>query len=207
MPTGYTADVANGEVSDFRTFALRCARAFGATILQRDDPANDPPKHKAVGEYYLTAVEAARAEVAGFDAMTVERADRQMRAERTRAVRAHAERAAERTAKRNRYNAMLADVVGWSPPTAEHQGLKDFMVQQLTESRAFDCSGEYDTPPAPLGTASDWLETQRADARRRLARAEESLREEQERCAGANAWIDALYASLPVAADRPAGAV
>lgn len=42
MPTGYTADIKDGIT--FRDFALRCARAFGATIMQRDEDISIPPR-------------------------------------------------------------------------------------------------------------------------------------------------------------------
>ena len=44
MPTGYTEDIYNGKDVTFKDFALKCARAFGACVHQRDDDANDPPK-------------------------------------------------------------------------------------------------------------------------------------------------------------------
>lgn len=42
MPTGYTEAVQSGEVTEFRDFALRCARAMGALIMMRDDPMDAP---------------------------------------------------------------------------------------------------------------------------------------------------------------------
>lgn len=40
MPTGYTADVQSGKVTDFAEYAMNCARAFGALVLMRDDPSD-----------------------------------------------------------------------------------------------------------------------------------------------------------------------
>jgi hypothetical protein len=42
MPTGYTSDLYGGKEQDFRSFALSCARAFGALITMRDDPVDTP---------------------------------------------------------------------------------------------------------------------------------------------------------------------
>lgn len=36
MPTGYTADIKDG--IDFKTYAMNCARAFGACVMLRDEP-------------------------------------------------------------------------------------------------------------------------------------------------------------------------
>jgi len=39
MPTGYTAEIYEGEKEvTFEKFALTCARAFGACITIRDEP-------------------------------------------------------------------------------------------------------------------------------------------------------------------------
>ena len=55
MPTGYTADIYEGNDVSFRDFALKCARAFGACIEQRDDDANDKPKliEKTKDNYHI----------------------------------------------------------------------------------------------------------------------------------------------------------
>lgn len=37
MPTGYTASVQEGKVTEFRDFAMECARAFGALVMMRDE--------------------------------------------------------------------------------------------------------------------------------------------------------------------------
>lgn len=54
MPTGYTHGVQDGTVTEFRDFALICARAFGATILMRDDPMDAPiPDEFQSSTYHL----------------------------------------------------------------------------------------------------------------------------------------------------------
>lgn len=42
MPTGYTNRIQNGEITEFKDFALACARAFGALISMRDDALDAP---------------------------------------------------------------------------------------------------------------------------------------------------------------------
>lgn len=52
MPTGYTAGVKDGTVTDFKAFVMQCARAFGALIDMRDDPSDVPiPKSFAPSSY------------------------------------------------------------------------------------------------------------------------------------------------------------
>ena len=56
MPTGYTSGVATGEIKDFKTYALQCARAFGACIMLRDEPMSDEiPKFKALEMFQQAA--------------------------------------------------------------------------------------------------------------------------------------------------------
>lgn len=195
MPTGYTADVADGKVTDFRTFALRCARQFGATIMQRDDPLDEPPKHREPSDYYEKQLAQAKARYAELVAMTPEQAEDAARAEygQRRAQAAEWQRKKDET--RNRYNAMLAEVMAWEPPTAEHVGLKKFMIDQLVESRKFDCHN-YASDEVERLDGADWLERERTRTFESIGRYAKEVAEEQARCDGANAWIDALYASL-----------
>lgn len=195
MPTGYTADVADGKVTDFRTFALRCARAFGATIMQRDDPMSEPPKPREVDDYYTRAVAERKAKIAALDAMTVEEANDAAALAYGEALKRHRESIQRNTDTRNRYNAMLAEAMAWEPPTPEHAGLKDFMVEQLTEGRKFDTG--YTPEPPTRQSGEFWLAHEKAEASRSLAYARESLAKEIERAEGANAWIAALYDALP----------
>ena len=194
MPTGYTHRVAEGEVTDFRTFALQCARAFGATIMQRDDPGNEPPKLREEAPFYADMLSRAETRFREVDGMTTEAAERGAADAHKKALDFFHERRADRTETANRYSAMLAEVLAWGPPTPAHVGLKEFMTDQLTESRRFDC--EYDLHEPTRERASEWLATEFAAAARNLNRARQSLADEQERVRCANAWINALYESL-----------
>lgn len=195
MPTGYTADVADGKVADFRTFALTCARAFGATVMQRDEPIDSPPRHREPSDYHIKALAAARAEEERLLALTDDEALVEMLEERAKADEYASDYVARKAEQRARYEAMLAEVDAWQPPTADHAEMKKFMREQITESIRFDC-GDYAPTIPPLMTAAAWIATKRAKAARDVAYHSEKNAKEIERCADANAWIDALYASL-----------
>lgn len=198
MPTGYTADVADGKVTDFRTFALRCARAFGAAVTQRDDPMDDPPKPREISDYTIKHVAERSAALAALNAMSAEQAEDAAAMAYGEALKAHHASNQRDTDTRNRYNAMLAEAVAWEPPSAEHQALKDFMIQQLTDGRKFDCGYER-RPPSRL-SGPVWLAQQKAEAARLLGYAHESLEKETRAVEQANAWIAALYDALPATA-------
>ena len=62
MPTGYTEDIYNGKDVTFKDFALKCARAFGACVHQREDNIDDPPRLKiADTSYYEEKLKKAKA--------------------------------------------------------------------------------------------------------------------------------------------------
>ena len=54
MPTGYTAEIKDG--ISFETYALKCARAFGACIMQRDDNSNSGAKLQEPSDYHYKQV-------------------------------------------------------------------------------------------------------------------------------------------------------
>ena len=61
MPTGYTASVADGRVTEFAPFALQCARAMGALIMMRDEPHDAPiPERFEASDYYSKSLAEAR---------------------------------------------------------------------------------------------------------------------------------------------------
>lgn len=195
MPTGYTADVGDGKVTDFRTFALQCARNFGATIMQRDEPTDVPPRFREVAPYYAQRLNEAKDEIARLETLTLEDAEREAAAEYAARLATEKEYAAKRIETRSRYETMLEAVNEWEPPTTEHEGLKHFMREQLTSSIDFDCA-DYHTKHIRY-TAGVWLAKAKTKAASDLAHAEKSLAGEIDRCNGANKWIAALYESLP----------
>src|SRR5262245_849411 len=76
MPNAYTAPVLDGTVTDFADFALRCARAFGATgVDMRDEPADVPPRRTSgSAQQDAERLELARKNLAEYEQMTVDEA-------------------------------------------------------------------------------------------------------------------------------------
>lgn len=196
MATGYTADVQSGKVTDFRTFALRCARAFGALISMRDDPiyAVIPEKFEP-SDFYSKNLAEAKERLATLHAMTLEQAQ----AEATKEFEKHMSEAREYETKmseqRSRYEAMLSKVDAWMPPTNEHRGLKDFMQKQLNESIDFDCSGSYWNTPKLL-SGEEWLRAKIDEEEKNVTYYITKATEECERAAGRTEWVQALMKSL-----------
>jgi hypothetical protein len=198
MPTGYTEKIKDGIT--FEQFALGCARAFGALVTMRDEPANAPiPERFEPFDYHQKALEKAHGQLSAVSAMTVaelsDAAKKQYEADRDRFLKLIAEKNVQRAS----YDAMLAQVNAWMPPTDDHQGLKDFMVEQISRSIDFDCAGDYyesELKKVKQMTADEY----KADLVQRLHRDlqyhDAEHRKEVERAASRTAWVKALRESL-----------
>lgn len=206
MPSGYTAAIYEGKDITFEEFALDCARAFGATIMQRDDPKDAPLRLPTEAPYYREKIEEARKRLRRLQGMTTDQAASKAAEDYETDKARFDETVAERDALEGRYHAMLAKVQAWVPPTPEHSGLKEFMVEQLRDSIRFDCSTTHLTPPKRL-TAHEWLEKEIAQAQRDIGYYEREWAKEVERTNGRRGWIMALAESLDVPVDEEAGVV
>lgn len=144
--TGLTSLVAENDNVTLEQFAMRCARHFGALIDMRDEPMDAPiPEEFEVSNHYRKDYERAKAEYENFIAnpLTDEELEKKYNdyvAEETEKAKQENE---ERRIIRKRYEAMLAKVRKWQPPTSDHVELKNLMERQLTDSIEWDCK-EYE---------------------------------------------------------------
>lgn len=204
MPTGYTDAIAKG--ISFRDFVLRCARGMGACIMQRDEPMSEPPKTQTPSDYHEKELKKAETELKELKDISDETALHKARSEHEK------QRAEIEAGIRNnidlkaKYEAMLSRVQKWNPPTPEHVGLKDFMINQINESIRFDCEGSYYDdlltrlkPPS----AEKWKTRKFKEILRNISYHKEELAKEIERTNGRNKWIECLYDSLPEVEVRP----
>lgn len=199
MATGYTHDVAEGKVTEFDEFALRCARGMGALILMRDSAKDAPIPKFEPSEYTEKRLAEAQANLATVEAWSLDEAEAAQAGERAEKIKARDRYESERNAHADRYRAMIAKVEAWTPPTPDHQGLKDFMLSQLAESLEFDCSplGDY-FDPAPELDAEQYRLRQIVKAAKALASAATAWDEEVQRTEDRNRWVRQLRESLAV---------
>lgn len=196
MPTGYTAKLYDGQDQSLRDFILTCSRAMTPTIRQRDEDLSNPPRQQQRPDtsYYDEHLTTARATLAEAMAWTEQEAEEQAEQDHQRQMAAWKKSDDIRGERSSRYLRMLDEVLDWVPPTPEHQGLKDFMAEQLRSSIYFDCQ-RYGPPDGKSG--EEYRALTITTAERNIAYYEEEIQKEIARVSGANAWIDALYASLP----------
>lgn len=198
MPSYYTEPVGKGELDDFSQFALKCSRAMGVAIMQRDEDGNAPLRierkpdthYRDTAEKY--AAEVRRLEAASDDELQAEQLDQVAEENAHRAD--HLRRTGETVA---RYEAMLDKVNEWEPPTAEHANFKKFMRDQLVESIKFDGPISNYRQPAVMKPVEEYRAEQLATARRMRDTYEQNWREEQERVESRAKWIEDFLGSLP----------
>lgn len=194
MASGYTYQVKSGEIQDFPTFALRCARAFGALIEMRDDPLDaDIPEESPLREFYQSWLNDARAELQRLKDMSTDEIAAEVRAENDAAVRRWAEHQEKVEIERLRYEAMLEQVRSWVPPTPKHEELKTFMREQLEESIRFDCRPE---PQPRAKTPEEWYMAMLQRAQCLVDNYARKAQEERELATERTQWVRDLRASL-----------
>ena len=204
MPTGYTADIEK-DIS-FEDFILGCARAFGATMHQRDDNMKDRPKLRDTeNNYHVDALSEAKKKVAELEAMkgVNDRTayGKKVIEEETASSQSYFN---SKISLRNKYEAMLQKVYNWNPPTPDHENLKKFMIEQINQSIQHDCETKYTmerlttlSKANPLDKYNDALQ----HAYKNVEYHETELYKEQARVADSNKWIVALYDSLGIEYD------
>lgn len=144
--TGYTSALCDKNM-DFPQFALYCARAMGACITMRDDPADATiPEEFKPSEYDREQLEKWNARLKFLNEMPPDQQEEWAKTALADAIAKEeafeAKYCAEKQAVIEKCKAMLMEVRAWKPPTEEHDNFKNFMIQQLTDTIQFE--GNYE---------------------------------------------------------------
>jgi hypothetical protein len=94
---------------------------------------------------------------------------------------------------------MLDKVKAWTPPSFEHIGLRDFMIQQIKDSIKWDCDLGYHErllTEMSVITFEEWKKTALDDARRHVCYYTDELAKATTREAGRVVWLQQLIDSL-----------
>lgn len=195
MPTGYTYPVVDGKITEFSDFALSCARAFGALIMMRDDPADAPIPSEFVPDtkYYDDRLAADKKRLGEVQAMTDAEANTAAIEVHRQALASRSKYLANKDTEASRLNSMLAKVRAWSPPTADHDGMKTFMIEQLTIS----LPGDYAPSIPALLDGQTWRQQEIDKLADSIVYNQKEIAKEIERTRGRSEWLKALRASLP----------
>ena len=191
MPTGYTTDIYNGKDISFRDFALNCARAFGACIMQRDDPADEKPKIMPEESYHAEELK----KIGKFKKPTKAEFENYIKTKTADCKEIIKQKKKLQTA----YNKKIKEAQNWNPPTPEHEELKKFMIEQLTHSMQFDCSYDhYESELKELNkmTYDDYFEQKKQSHKWLIKHHTEYLEKDLDNIRKRNKWIQDLYNSL-----------
>lgn len=146
MPTEYTAKLYSGEEQSFEEFAIQCSRAFGAFSHMKDEPFYDnvPEMIPFDLSFHHERISHALQLFVDFQNKSDYAIEVKMRQEYEYSLEKLQATVQRKKAAQQRYEAMLAKVESWNPPTEDHKNIKEFMIQQLKDSLASDCSTEYE---------------------------------------------------------------
>ena len=197
MPSAYTADVADGKISDLSTFAMQLARGMGATITMRDDPWDKPiPEAFEPSSWNANKLAEVRAERDRLYAMSDADASATAQAEHDEWAASRDAAEADHAARRERYLSMIAQVEAWQ---GAPEGIKEFGLEQLRAGLDFDCRQPfkfYSEEPSVDGSA--WKAAKLEKVARDIEYHAKEDAKERARTEGRNAWIAQLRRSLPV---------
>ncbi len=88
--------------------------------------------------------------------------------------------------------AMLDAAKAWEPPTKDHAGLKDFMIEQLSES----LHGDMRWPGPVEQTGSEWRANEIVRAKKDIDYHTREQEKEVERANTRTEWVKSLRQSL-----------
>lgn len=198
MPTGYTAAIVDGKITDFPTFAMQCARAFGALISMRDDAWDAVIPQKFDPDlYYAEKLIEAKNQLEALQQMTM-----------LEAISACEKEYAEQVAERDKYKRrlrienqrlqdMIAKVKAWDPPSANHTEMKKFMLDQLKISlNDIDDSRINEIFSVRKVEAREWLNNKINNLHNDIGRYAAEYEKDVERAKGRTLWIQQLRDSL-----------
>ena len=185
MPTGYTADIAAGIT--FKTYAMHCARAFGALVHMRVEPST----------YHADQLREAQERMDALEQITPEEASRNAWATHVAATNSWTAAIDAATKLKEKYQAMLAQVNAWAPPSTDHSALKAFMADQIVTSISGDCNIDYylSNPPIEL-TGAEWLKKEKELAQWNIDYHTKETEKEARRNSSRNEWLQQLLTSL-----------
>lgn len=195
MPTGYTATLME-KGQAFPDFVLLCARAMGATIMLRDEPLDAPIPEFEPSDYSAKRLEESKTELARLLAMSDEEKITFGQSKKNDAIERNEKWKTKEQAENARLFEMRDKVAAWQPPTSDHDGLKNFMLEQLKISMNSVDYIEREIIAAKQSFARDYYDKAVAEAQRGIEYHTEEDRKERERTDARNRWVRELKGSI-----------
>lgn len=198
MPTGYTAKLCEQEQS-FSEFALGCARAFGACVMQRDDPSDDLPKSLERDPHHEKSRITAEATLYALMQLSQEEKNALGEKKKKERVESYTAEVAKRQVIHDRLASMIVEVQAWEVPSPEHEGLKKFMLEQLETTIRHDGDTEYYRKcltEEQAKTPADYFAEEVKSVEWDIEYHTKEDKKSEVRIAEQNKWISELYESI-----------
>ena len=195
MPTGYTSRIHDLQEVSFKDFVSQCAYAF--MIEGRDSHSDKLPESISDESivYHREKLEEAKSALDSFLRLSYDDLADQNSLKHSADVESWSRETQKNAKIMAAYNKMLNEVLAWKPPTETHQGLKDFMLEQLRSSIEFD---NY-TPSMPVRPSTEEFKQKKIDSLKwNINYHEEYLQKAIDNHAARTEWLDQLKKSIGV---------
>lgn len=143
MPTGYTSILVDNEDATFEDYAKRCMRAFGATIHMRDKSLNIEWEPAEASNYHLRMVEKNKKKLEEIRYKSADEVAQMRENGLKESINYYNKYIKKRLEVLSRLNRIKKEAEEWTPPTAEHEKFKRFMISQINDTIDFDCDVDY----------------------------------------------------------------
>ena len=108
--------------------------------MMRDESWDTPiPTKIEPSDYHAKAIVEAQKEFSKYSNMPLKQAEILSKKSYQKELRYYAIYNKKNASLKRKYEAMLAKVNKWTPPTPDHENLKKFMIEQIESSIKFDC--------------------------------------------------------------------
>lgn len=131
MTTAYTSILEEKDPT-FEEFVLRCARSTGYLYFMRDEPLDKPlPEVVEPETSYKELIAKTRESLRKVCKMSQRECEEEAQKVYDEKVANSKGRLKKPHSLKDKYQKMIEKVENWVPPSVEHTGLKDFMLDQL----------------------------------------------------------------------------
>jgi hypothetical protein len=204
MPTGYTSGILDGRINTFEEFATVCSRAFGATIHMRDNPLDSTYEPRTPSDYYENSLQSQREKLEEMKTMTDEDIVQEFETLLNDYLEYHDRELEKTKANLERLNSIMESAKSWVPPTEDHEGIRDYMIDQLKITIRADGDSSYYVEEIirakkELEEGIDpkvYREERIKEIEDRISYYEEEVQKELERCKKSNDWMDKFLESI-----------
>ena len=132
MPTGYTYFIENGDISTGAEFLKKCIRNFGCCIDQREEPLSSPLiTDIKPTSYYKEQYESSLKKLEEFRTKTVAEISEIMHNDKQNELISKRSYLSRQELLREKYLKVRKEVEQWIPPTKDHEGIKEFALEQI----------------------------------------------------------------------------